>query len=143
MATEKLIKLFPDEFTVALSTEMRNFIDMFFNKGKAPFEKYKERLKYGVLPYLLFIVENSYSDIFTEVEVLVRLFLTLPIGIASAERSFSVLRRLKTYLRSSMTDNRLSSLALLCIERNKANEVNLKSVIKTFAEKKARRGIIL
>ncbi|XP_074656009.1 52 kDa repressor of the inhibitor of the protein kinase-like [Tubulanus polymorphus] len=40
---------------------------------------------------------------------------TLPVGSASAERSFSCLRRTKTYLRSTMTDNRLANLALLNI----------------------------
>ena len=40
---------------------------------------------------------NEHSDSFPEFEVLTRLFVTLPIGISSAERSFSVLRRTKNY----------------------------------------------
>ena len=41
------------------------------------------------------------------------LFITLPTGISSAEKSFSVLRRIKNYLRSTMEQERISDLALL------------------------------
>ncbi len=47
-----------------------------------------------------------------------RFALTLPISSASAERSFSAMRRIKTFLRASMSDKRLSNLALLAIERD-------------------------
>ena len=40
------------------------------------------------------------------------LFLCLPVGSCSCERSFSALRRLKTWCRSSMTGERLDSLSL-------------------------------
>ena len=39
------------------------------------------------------------------------MLVTLPVTTATAERSFSTLKRLKTYLRSSMRDERLTSLA--------------------------------
>jgi hypothetical protein len=42
------------------------------------------------------------------------IMLTMPVTSATAERSFSVLRRLKTYVRSTMNnDRKLSSLALM------------------------------
>ena len=41
----------------------------------------------------------------------VLLLLCLPVGSCSCEPSFSALRRLKTWSRSSMTDERLDSLA--------------------------------
>jgi hypothetical protein len=43
--------------------------------------------------------------------------LTPPVASASAERSFSTMCRIKTYLRSSMDDERLSSLAIIAVER--------------------------
>ena len=39
----------------------------------------------------------------------------MPISVASAERSFSALRRLKTYLRNRMSETRLLGLVLLHI----------------------------
>lgn len=44
--------------------------------------------------------------------------LTIGVSSATAERSFSALRRLKTYLRSTMGQDRLTNLALLYIERD-------------------------
>ena len=85
-------------------------------------------------------MNNDLSDAFPQFEILVRLFLTLPIGIASAERSFSVLRRLKTYMRSTMGQHRLSDMALLAIEDQTAAKLKLDDVIKQFASAKARRG---
>ena len=40
----------------------------------------------------------------------------------SAERSFSALRRIKTFLRSTMGQDRLSSIAVINIERKYANK---------------------
>ena len=45
-----------------------------------------------------------------------RIFLTLPVTVASAERSFSKLNLIKTYLRSLMSQERLNGLAILSIE---------------------------
>ena len=45
------------------------------------------------------------------------IFLTTPVGSVSCERSFSALRRLKLWTRSSMTEDRLSGLAMMLIHR--------------------------
>jgi len=47
-----------------------------------------------------------------------RIILTIPISDASAERSFSKLKLLKSYLRSTMSQDRLNSLVLISIENN-------------------------
>ncbi|KAJ4434141.1 hypothetical protein ANN_16461 [Periplaneta americana] len=55
-----------------------------------------------------------------------KLFCTLPVTTATPERSFSTLRYLKTYLRSTMGADRLNALALMFIHKNvevKAHEV--------------------
>ena len=52
-----------------------------------------------------------------------KILAVIPATSCSAERSFSSLRRLKTYLRNSMGQERLSSLALLHIEREYVNKV--------------------
>ncbi|CAF3018270.1 unnamed protein product [Rotaria sp. Silwood2] len=53
---------------------------------------------------------------------LLELFAVLPVTVANAERSFSVLKRIKTYLRNSMGDDRLSSLAILNIHQSIIND---------------------
>ena len=50
---------------------------------------------------------------YPNIKVVLLVFLTLPVTTASVERAFSEMRLLKTWLRSTMTDSRLSSLALM------------------------------
>jgi hypothetical protein len=57
---------------------------------------------------------------------------TLPVTNASAERPFSSLRRLKAYLRATMTENRLLGLALMHIHRH--IHIDVDKVITRFAK---------
>ena len=56
---------------------------------------------------------NSDSDIFPNISTLLQILITLPIIVAPVERIFSIIWRLKTWLRNKMTEERLSDLALL------------------------------
>ncbi|KAL6196699.1 hypothetical protein ACLB2K_032313 [Fragaria x ananassa] len=60
---------------------------------------------------------------------------------SSAERSFSKLKLLKNYLRSTMSQDRLNGLALISIENECLGDINLDKVVDDFAAKKARRRI--
>ena len=75
---------------------------------------------------------HLYPSIF---KVLVAL-LTIPVSTATAERSFSCLKRLKTYLRSTMGQTRLQNLAIL--HSHSGIDVNEETVINVFADKKKR-----
>ena len=71
----------------------------------------------------------------------IRMYAVIPATSCSAERSFSSLRRLKTYLRNTMSQDRLSSLAVLHIEREYVNRVLLKDMdrmIDVFGERSGR-----
>jgi len=61
----------------------------------------------------------------------------LPISTASAERSFSILQRLKTWLRSRMGEEWLTGLALLNIHLDFA--VSLDNVTDRFAKAKSKK----
>jgi hypothetical protein len=68
-----------------------------------------------------------------------RILLTIPVTVAACERSFSKLKLIKTYLRSSMSNERLNSLALLSIENAVAQKMDTSESIKRFADMKARK----
>ncbi|KAJ4437568.1 hypothetical protein ANN_17713 [Periplaneta americana] len=57
------------------------------------------------------------SQAVSYIKQLAQLIITIPASSASAERSFSTLKRIKTYLRNSQGQDRLSSHALLSIEK--------------------------
>jgi hypothetical protein len=62
----------------------------------------------------------------------------MPVASATAERSFSVLRCLKNYARSTMKNDRLSSLGLVYIHR--VFEVDLYKSMEVFVSAKTRRA---
>ena len=68
-----------------------------------------------------------------------RILLTILVSIASAERSFSKLKLIKSYLRSTMSQQRLNELTLLSIEKDFLNEINYDNLIDNFASQKARK----
>ncbi|XP_060877869.1 zinc finger MYM-type protein 1-like [Metopolophium dirhodum] len=91
------------------------------------------------LNILELIHEYSMTDIFPNICIAIRLYLTLPCTTASCERSFSKLKLIKTYLRSTMNQNRLTNLSLLSIEKEITKTVDFDSVIDNFSAIKARK----
>lgn len=77
--------------------------------------------------------ETSFPNIYT----LLKIIGTIPATSCECERSASALRRLHTYNRASMNQERLSSLAMIHIHYTK--EVNLEEVVDIFAKKHPRR----
>ena len=70
------------------------------------------------------------ADCYPNISVAYRILLTVPVTVASAERSFSKLKLLKNYLRSTMSQEILDT-------------IDLDTVIDDFASRNARRSIFL
>jgi len=70
------------------------------------------------------------------VKALLKILCPLPVTTSSAERSFSTLRFLKSYLRSTMGDDRLNGLAMLYIHRD--IPITVEEVLDRFAKKSRR-----
>ena len=81
----------------------------------------------------------SSKDMFSEVCRLIQIFYTIPVTTSTAERSFSALRRLKSFLRSTMTQPRLNHLMLLYTHREKTDELDIVNIAKEFIDKNERR----
>jgi hypothetical protein len=88
---------------------------------------------------LSFLTEKQMAPGLPNLSILYKIYLTLPVTSATAERSFSRLKLIKTYLRSTMSNERLSGLALLSIERELADNIDFDSTINRFASLKSRR----
>ena len=73
-----------------------------------------------------------YQNMLSEVDKMLTLYFTFPATTATAERSFSSLRRIKTYLRSTMSDCRLNSLFLMHIHKERTEKLDLAAIAKEF-----------
>jgi hypothetical protein len=77
---------------------------------------------------------------YPNVSIVYRILFTMPVTVASAERSFSKLKLLKNYLRSTMTQDRLNGLAILCIQKKLLDEIDLNGIIDDFVSQNIRRN---
>lgn len=86
-------------------------------------------------------LNNCNEQLFPNIFCLLKILATLPVTTATPERSFSTLKRLKTYLRNSTGETRLTGLALMSVHR----EVNIDTdkVIDKFSQSSRRKEFIL
>ena len=74
---------------------------------------------------------------------LLQLVLTIVVSTAACEQSFSALKRIKTYLRSTMSEQRLNDIALLSIEKKEVESLLFYDIIDRFAAVDKNRRIVL
>ena len=86
---------------------------------------------------LLDILNVTDPDLYPSIYRIIWILLTMPVSSATSERSFSAMRRVKSYLRSTMGDERLSNLSLLHVHRHL--NVDVDTAINDFISRKSRR----
>ena len=130
-------KIFAEKFTHENSSDVE--INYFYSELKV--------LQGGLLDYsmsapeiLKFVMD---ADCYPNVTVAYRILLNVPVTVASAERSFSKLKLLKNYLRSTMSQERLNGLAMWSIEKDILDTIDFNTILNDFASRNARRSIFL
>ena len=84
-----------------------------------------------VITYAKTLTEAQ-KDLMSEVCLLLKLILVMPATNAVSERSFSALRRIKTFLRTTMAQCRLNNLMVLNIHKDHCEQLDLIDVANTF-----------
>ena len=101
-----------------------------------------------VLKEVLQINENSPINVLNYIKrlesfpnacIAFKILLTIPVTVTSAERSFSKLKLIKSYLSSTMSQKRLRGLTILSIEKEMLVELECKNLISNFASQKTRK----
>lgn len=88
---------------------------------------------------LNYIYSEKLLDLYSNLSIALRLLLTFPVSVASGERSFSALKLIKNYMRSTMGQARLTGLALMSIERDVRQSLDMEDIVIAFAEDKAHK----
>lgn len=83
------------------------------------------------------------SDMFPSLKATIQVALTVPVSSCSCERSFNALRRLHPWLRQTMGQKRLHSLAVMSIEKDMLQHLSHNRVIDRFATLKNRRHSLM
>jgi hypothetical protein len=95
----------------------------------------------GIVELAVFL--EPHKDVFHELFRLCKIAIALPVSSAACERSFSALKLIKTHLRTTMADDRLSNLGVLSIEARRAKSLDMDKFIKLFATNHQNRRINL
>lgn len=97
------------------------------------------KLEFNSNDVLNYIYTNNLSSYFPNMCIALRIYLTMPVSVATGERTFSKLKIIKNYLRSTMKQERLTDLSIISIEHELCENIDIKSLIDKFAAVKARK----
>ena len=85
-------------------------------------------------------LSEGQKSLLSQVKRLLQLILVMPATNSTSERSFSALRRVKSYLRATMTQERLNYLMLIHVHKERTDALDLKGVINEFIGDSAHRS---
>nr|XP_054598746.1 zinc finger MYM-type protein 1-like [Nothobranchius furzeri] len=104
------------------------------------YENHEFRACSGALTLFQFFMENNLQSTFTETVTLLKILVTTPMTTAESERCFSTLKRIKTFLRNTMSQDRLNALAMLSMEKKLVTNIPdfNKKLIESFANQDRR-----
>ena len=82
---------------------------------------------------------HEIDALISEVEKIASLLWLLPATNTESERIFSALKHVKTYLKSTMENNRLQALMLMHVHKNILDNINLAYVANEFVDRRDSR----
>ncbi|XP_039592508.1 uncharacterized protein LOC120515512 [Polypterus senegalus] len=146
-------ELFPQHSVTFPESALETTVEAYpmLNKAKLKtelsliYENPEFRVGSGAVPLYQFFIDNNLQSTFTETVSLLKIIITTPMTTAESERCFSTLKRIKTFLRNTMTQDRLNALAMLSIEKKLVRDIPdfNKKVIEKFVNQKERRAKFL
>ena len=80
-----------------------------------------------------------YQNMLCEVNKVLLLYFTFPVTAFTAEWSFSSLRRIKTYLRNTVSAWKLNNLLLMHVHQHRTDALDLVELAKEFIAVNQRR----
>ncbi len=92
---------------------------------------------------MTFLHEKKLTEIYPNLWVALRVCATLPVTVAAAERSFSKLKLIKTYLRSTMGQECLCGLSIISINHVVSQQLMYDDITDDFFPAKTARKVRL
>ncbi|KAI5637529.1 zinc finger MYM-type protein 1-like [Phthorimaea operculella] len=139
---------FPEELLSQLVSKYEDIfdIDRLRNELRCVYKSpdFKDKCVFKIIQYLY---TNKLDNVFPQVLRLSKLIATIPVSSASAERSFSSLKRIHTYLRNTQGQQRLTEISLISIEKQLLSEIKRShsfydDVLKIYLKKDRRVDLI-
>ena len=119
-----LLKIEEDDLKCELKVAKKVYENQKVNNSKKHNEQLKSVISYDTYPNIIY--------------KLMHVALAKPISSATCERSFSSMRRINTYLRSNMEQDRFTDLSIINIEKELSNQIDNEQILNKFSEKERR-----
>ncbi len=129
--------VFPSDTSAAIHNEFKIFFEYFVRERVESAEKRSEVAITKAASVSLKLSKKH--GLFKTVTKVYQLFLTAAPSVCKNERSFSSLKRVKNYLRSTMSGDRLNDCMLLAVERDLTDQIDLKKLAIKWSMLKDRR----
>jgi hypothetical protein len=144
-------------FKISCNLSIENFKENYFVLKRQIFLMFGWPILWNSFLFSIMLLTNFTSPLFTfffftvsaidsfnecneafypNIKALLQIFSTLLVSTATAERSFSVLKLIKNYLRSTISETRLNGLAFMYIYRNLS--IDVETIITEFSRLKHR-----
>ena len=124
---DKVVKFYDDINQFAAKTQLKHLSEMVEAEGFNT-----ESFSLNDLIKFLQTLSEPKKLLISEVIKIAKIMLVMPATNALSERSFSALKRVKTYLRSTITDSRLNHILTLHIHKEATDSLNLEEVANEF-----------
>lgn len=85
-------------------------------------------------------MSSAVKATFSEICTLLKLIMVIPATNAVSERSALALRRVKTYLRTTMTQSRLNHLLILHCHKDRTDSLSISNCLREFVDYRERRS---
>ena len=83
--------------------------------------------------------KECHKECLPELHKILQLYNSVALSSATAERTFSTIRRIKTWLRSNMTANFLSNKMFANLHKERMDTINIEKIASEFIERSERR----
>ena len=130
--SQSLVMAYPEDLEDHLSEELIQFSAHLKTDLGACMDK---KMNKEVQMYKL-IKENGLESAYPNVNIVLRIYLSLMVTNCSGERSFSKSKCVKCQQRTSLGQDKLNYLTLLSIKHELLNEIEVKDIIKKFASRR-------
>ena len=120
------MKFYGDDFN---ESELKIHLELF---GAMDIECHGDSLTFSDIHKHMMSLSSAQLSLISQVVLLVKHVLLMPATNAVSERSASSLRRIKTYLRSTMTQVRLNNVMTLHIHKHLTDSIDKLQVLNEF-----------
>ena len=135
----ELCKFYKDDFDMMVLQTQHETLSVHYRQEN-PMDATTHITIFDIKKYMLSLSPAQLSLMYA-VKRLLQLILVMPATNVSSERSFSALRRVKSYLRATMKQDRLNHLMLIHVHKDKADELDFKQLINEFIHSEHRLNI--